>query len=410
KKINFFSFIQPSSSELYGAANSGYRGAIETFLRNLLPLIIWETTLYINCQYLEWSIMVVSMAIIPSCNNFGRPPHCSRTRSHNARNLKFCRRICCHVHRNRVSFNFGPSVADSLRYLKYRDLASVTCSASDKPEISTPVIQYEMRLCVTVSVFFLSSTAKIRSEVLSPFRSVRMFFYLTFIASGTLGGLIATTQLLAALANSSRAEEVPDILNGLGIDFGAVALFAFLYFRENNAKNAQLARLSREESLSNLKLRVDQNKVITISTLRGIARLVICAGPESFIMEAFKTSEPFTERLLERGVLVIPFATDASSLNFEFDEREEMKDITTKRKRLWRLTPVYMSQWSAWLDDQKKLAGVSSDSPVYLSLRMDGRVRGSGVGYPPWNALVAQLPPVKGLWSGLLDGMDGRVL
>lgn len=46
----------------------------------------------------------------------------------------------------------------------------------------------------------------------------------------------------------------------------------------------------------------------------------------------------------------------------------------------------------------------------YLSLRMDGRVRGSGVGYPPWNAFVAQLPPVKGMWSGLLDGMDGRVL
>lgn len=45
----------------------------------------------------------------------------------------------------------------------------------------------------------------------------------------------------------------------------------------------------------------------------------------------------------------------------------------------------------------------------YLSLRLDGRVRGSGVGYPPWNAFVVQLPPVKGIWSGLLDGMDGRV-
>lgn len=46
----------------------------------------------------------------------------------------------------------------------------------------------------------------------------------------------------------------------------------------------------------------------------------------------------------------------------------------------------------------------------YLSLRLDGRVRGSGVAYPPWNAFVAQLPPAKGIWSGLLDGMDGRVL
>lgn len=174
-----------------------------------------------------------------------------------------------------------------------------------------------------------------------------MFFYLTFIASGSLGGLIAITRLLGALANSSRADEVPEILKGIGIDFGAVALFAFLYFRENNAKNAQLARLSREENLSSLKLRVDQKKVISISTLRGIARLVICAGPESFIMEAFKSSEPFTEQLLERGVLVVPFATDVSSLNFEFDQSEEMEDITTKRKRLWRLTPVFMPEWSA---------------------------------------------------------------
>lgn len=45
----------------------------------------------------------------------------------------------------------------------------------------------------------------------------------------------------------------------------------------------------------------------------------------------------------------------------------------------------------------------------YLSLRLDGRVRGSGVGYPPWQAFVAQLPPAKGIWTGLLDGMDGRV-
>jgi hypothetical protein len=78
---------------------------------------------------------------------------------------------------------------------------------------------------------FFSSTAKIRSEVLSPFRTVRMFFYLAFLASGALGGLIATTRLIAALANPSRAAEVPEILKGLGIDIGAAAIFAFLYYR-----------------------------------------------------------------------------------------------------------------------------------------------------------------------------------
>ncbi|KAH9728990.1 LOW PSII ACCUMULATION-like protein [Citrus sinensis] len=237
-----------------------------------------------------------------------------------------------------------------------------------------------------------------------------MFFYLAFVASGSLGGLIAITQLIGALANPARAADVPEILKGLSIDVSAVSLFAFLYSRENKAKNAQLARLSREESLSNLKLRVDEKKIISVNNLRGIARLVICSGPASYIMESFKRSEPFTESLLERGVLVVSFTTDGNIPSFEFEESEEMKEFTRKRKRLWQLTPVYVSEWSKWLDEQKRTAGISPESPVYLSLRLDGRVRGSGVGYPPWNAFVAQLPPVKGIWSGLLDGMDGRVL
>lgn len=306
---------------------------------------------------------------------------------------RFCRQIL-NKYRNRTTP--GPSIGlpiHSTWAAKRSPLSSnITCSATDRsdPEIS--------------------SAARIRSEVLSPFRSVRMFFYLAFVASGSLGGLIAITQLIGALANPPRAAEVPEILKGLSIDVAAVSLFAFLYSRENKAKDAQLARLSREESLSNLKLRVDEKKIISVNDLRGIARLVICSGPASYIMESFKRSEPFTESLLERGVLVVSLATDGNIPSFEFEESEEMKEITRKRKRLWQLTPVYVSEWSKWLDEQKKTAGVSPESPVYLSLRLDGRVRGSGVGYPPWNAFVAQLPPVKGIWSGLLDGMDGRVL
>lgn len=284
---------------------------------------------------------------------------------------------------------FYTDVTSSRRKLK---LLSVVCSNSSPSSDS------------------ISSTAKIRSEVLTPFRSVRMFFYLAFIASGGLGGLIASTRLIAALANSSRAAEVPEILKGLGIDLGAVSVFAFLYYRENRAKNAQVARLVREENLANLKLRVDEKKIVPLSAFRGIARLVILAGPSAFISECFRLSEPFTDGLLERGVLVVPFATDGISPSFEFEENEELEEKISRRKRLWQLAPLYATEWTKWIDEQKKLANVSPESPVYLSLRLDGRVRGSGVGYPPWNAFVMQLPPVKGIWSGLLDGMDGRVL
>ncbi|KAI3864703.1 hypothetical protein MKX03_009223 [Papaver bracteatum] len=296
------------------------------------------------------------------------------------KNLSFSRQILSFS--NSIS-SLSPTIHRLPRKsLRTNHISIIKCSASNKPEIS--------------------SIAKIRSEVLSPFRSVRMFFYLAFIASASLGGLIATTQLIGTLSRSGNVEE---ILKGLGIDIGAVVIFGFLYSRDNKSRNAQLARLSREESLANLKLRVDEKRVIPISSLRGFARIVILAGPVEYIMESFNRSKSFTEALVERGVLVVPFPADGSLPQFEFDDEVDLKT----RKRLWQLVPLLTSEWSSWLDEQKKMANVSPDSPVYISLRMDGRVRGSGVGYPPWNAFVAQLPVVKGMWGGVLDGMDGRV-
>ncbi|KAG6533428.1 protein LOW PSII ACCUMULATION 1, chloroplastic-like [Zingiber officinale] len=290
---------------------------------------------------------------------------------------------------------FPSSLVLRFRLIRKRRPCYIRLSAANKPSPSTEI----------------SSTAKIRSEVLSPFRTVRMFFYLVFIASGSLGGLISLAQLVPALGDTSRAANLPEMLKSFGIDLGAVLFFGSLYTRENNAKNAQIAKLSREESLSKLKLRVDDNKTISIGDLRGVARLVILAGPASYITDSFLRSKPYVEGLVERGVLIVPFATDGNAPTFEFEEiGDEDQKVDDRKKRLWQLTPLYTSEWAKWVEEQKKLANVELGSPVYLSLRMDGRVRGSGVGYPPWNALVAQLPPVQGLWTGLLDGMDGRVL
>nr|CAB3487572.1 unnamed protein product [Digitaria exilis] len=287
--------------------------------------------------------------------------------------------------------------------------AGVRCSAANKPSPPPPT---------TPDSSEVSSMAKIRSEVLSPFRSVRMFLYLAFMASGALGALIALAQLLPALSDPARSAGAADTAKGLGIDVAAVSLFAFLYSRESKAKDAQVARLAREERLSRLKLRVGEGgRPFTLSELRGTARLVIVAGPAEFVAESFRRSQPFLRELAERAVLAVPFATDGNAPELRLDDDaggedgvDGEDDLARRSKRLWQLAPVYTTEWAQWLDDQKKLAGVPPDSPVYLSLRMDGRVRGSGVGYPPWQAFVAQLPPMKGMWSGLLDGMDGRVL
>jgi len=211
--------------------------------------------------------------------------------------------------------------------------------------------------------------ANIRSEVLSPFRSVRMFFYLAFMASGTLGGLIALARLLPALSVSdpARAAGAADTLKGLGIDVAAVSLFAFLYSRESKAKDAQVARLAREERLSRLRLRVGagagaegagagSSRPFTLSELRGTARLVIVAGPAEFVAESFRRSQPFLRELAERAVLAVPFATDGNTPELQLDGGDgdddgvvdDDDDVARRSKRLWQLTPVYTTEWAQY--------------------------------------------------------------
>ncbi|KAI5062947.1 hypothetical protein GOP47_0021494 [Adiantum capillus-veneris] len=240
-----------------------------------------------------------------------------------------------------------------------------------------------------------------------------MFFYLAFVGSGSIGALISLPRLIAAIGHAPNASPVTEVLTGLGIDLVAVVVFALLYRSEVKARDVQIAKISREETLASLKVELRNKRVVGLGQLRGIARLVIVVGPASHLEEACRASEPYFLQLVERGVAVISFATDGQVPNLEYSADNESKDesegASVKAEKLWRGVPIYTTEWTRWLMEQKKLANVPADSPVYLSLRLDGRVRGSGTGLPPWGAFVAQLPPMKGMWSGVLDGMDGRI-
>ena len=75
----------------------------------------------------------------------------------------------------------------------------------------------------------------------------------------------------------------------------------------------------------------------------------------------------------------------------------------------WRAKPLRLNAWADWFEEQLSTSSARSAGGLYVSLRLDGRVRGSGMGMPPFERLVAQLPPTSGIWKGLFDGMDGRV-
>ena len=75
----------------------------------------------------------------------------------------------------------------------------------------------------------------------------------------------------------------------------------------------------------------------------------------------------------------------------------------------WRVRPLRLNGWADWFEEQLSGSSAKSGKGLYVSLRLDGRVRGSGTGIPPYERLIAELAPMEGMWKGLGDGFDGAV-
>lgn len=67
-------------------------------------------------------------------------------------------------------------------------------------------------------------------------RALRLVFYAFFATSASVGALIATTQVIAALGHAPSALPLNDVAQSLGIDIGAVIVFVLLFRSDFRAR------------------------------------------------------------------------------------------------------------------------------------------------------------------------------
>ncbi|CAL8462655.1 g2188 [Coccomyxa elongata] len=258
----------------------------------------------------------------------------------------------------------------------------------------------------------------IRSEVEAPFRALRLVLFGFFAVSASVGALIAVTQVIGALGGARNALPLEDVAQSLVIDLAAAGTFAFFLRRDLQARDKQIARLTREERLGALPLALANGRRVKVGQLRSFSRVVIAAGSPTQVAAAVAAAEPLREQLQERGVLVVPLpifpgdqTVSGGSENGAESSESSSSSSDSKDNLRWKATPLRLEEWKAWFDEQTALAGANLDKGLYISLRLDGRVRGSGQGPPPWQRLIAQLAPLEGdgAWKGFFDGFDGRV-
>jgi len=252
-----------------------------------------------------------------------------------------------------------------------------------------------------------SNETKLRSEAQAPFRVARQFVYASCALSATIGFGIATIQLLTGLAGAPNSPPFDQSLSNVGVDFACAALFAFLWKKDEEAKQKQMSRIGREERLGGLKVELTTGKIVRMQSLRGFSRVVLFAGNLEYLETSLEVAEQYKDELIKKGVFLVPVAMDdeaATKLN--------KPDNAKKDERRFRGSAVNVSQkdgWRDWILEQKKMAKLGDDVGVYVGLRMDGRVRASGKGVAPFDRFAKELPPVDGGWGGMMDGFDGKV-
>ena len=246
---------------------------------------------------------------------------------------------------------------------------------------------------------------RLRGEATAPFRTVRLFGFGSLMASAGLGLAINSIQLLAGASGAKGPDfNLTDALQSEAIDLGALLVLGLLFRNDLKARDRQLARLAREDSLAALPLRFSNGKVKQVGELRGVCRVVVVAGPPDLLAESVAAADAMRDELERRAVFVVPvpLADDEAGVIPAPDAEKDLR---------WRasIPASQLGPWREWLVEQASLANADiTSSGCYLSLRMDGRVRGSGKSVTPWESLLI-LPTSDGFFKGALDFVDGEV-
>lgn len=276
---------------------------------------------------------------------------------------------------------------------------------------------------------------KMRQEAKSPFMFARTVIFGGLTAGAGLGLLVITGRLVAALKGVPDAPDLSETVQNFAVNSGALALLVFLLLRDRQKANRELKVIEREEMLAKLEVQVNGSRTVTVQTLRGIARPIVIAGTRGWVQRTLKSAEPYRNAIKDRGIELIPVvvnggedpddkiralkaemaAESKAAKGFSKSARKtapatddddaggnKKYEVTVGKKKI---VAVNAQDWEKWLNVITKDAGLDKGamSNVYVQIQLDGSVRASGVGAPPWDKLMADIPTLDSIRSKLMQ-------
>ncbi|GAX13774.1 hypothetical protein FisN_30Lh065 [Fistulifera solaris] len=268
---------------------------------------------------------------------------------------------------------------------------------------------------------------RLREEVESPFRTVRLFFF----GSSTLSALVAFYFSLLtgvkAYAGYSDAPPMEEAVQSIAINVIAVAACAAITYRDWRAGESNLARIKQGGALAKLVVQraSDESDIATLSDYRRSSRVLIAAGGKEYIAELCRSlnadqlvdKNTLPEAIQAADILLVPVLLqearadlvrvgDTSSCWKETTpqgERDRNFDVNRANEVVG--FPRGPMAWAEVLEPEIRTAiGQGFDvceKGITLIIKKNGKILRRATGQPQWSGLLGTMEVLDGSKFGM---------
>ena len=268
---------------------------------------------------------------------------------------------------------------------------------------------------------------RLREEVESPFRTVRLFFFGSSTGSALTAlyfSLLSTVKASAPTGTYVDQMSMNDALTNCAINTGAVVLCGFLTYRDWKAGDKNLERIARGGALAQLLVlpaaEADTSRR-KVAEYRRNARLVIVAGGKDYIervcrslnADEFSDENRLPQALASADVVIIPVVLEGTDGKVVGDSVSawrgtlptDGRNFDSKRSDEVIAFPRGNTAWADYLRNEVETATKQGfdvlDKGLTITVKKNGRILRRATGMPQWGNLIGTMEVMDGSKFGM---------
>eukprot|EP01041_Mallomonas_annulata_P001941 gene1941-3765_t len=264
----------------------------------------------------------------------------------------------------------------------------------------------------------------LKAEIASPFRSLRVFFYVAIGMSAGLGLFFSIPQLILALQKGDEQIPLQTIITNIAINLGGVGAGVFLWNRENNQSKEQLERFQEKEKITNnqltpsekiareteigllpIEIQVSESnenttRIVAFKDLqsKGKQNIIVFAATYDTVKDAVISAKIEGVSLFNMQETFIVPVVLGDELQNQLEDGSS-KGFATKEGLMsapYIGKPTQLNVWQAYLKKEVDLAITQGSKDIkekglVLVVNRSGKIIRRGVGIPPWKTVVEEV-------------------